>query len=244
MPDGIDLPHLAGRALPPVSHPHDSPPAAPRARAAQTRFWDRFARRYAALAIADPAGYEATLARVSGLLQRQHAVLEIGCGTGTTALRLAHRVRTMRAVDASSEMIAIAREKQSALPEPLPSLQFEVADAEAPAAAGTHHDVILAFNVLHLLSDLDTALDTLVAQLAPGGLLISKTPCVGEMHPLVPRLLLPLLRWLGKAPAMQALTGPQLQATLQRHGLVLDAVERHGSKRQDIRVFIVARKPA
>lgn len=212
--------------------------------ATQARFWNRIARRYAAFEMADPAGYETTLQRVGALLQPQHVVLEIGCGSGTTALRLAQQVHTMLAIDASTEMIAIAREKLAAQAVSLPSLRFEVGDAEQPPVDGSRHDVILAFNVLHLLADLDTALDTLVSRLRPGGLLISKTPCVGEMNPLIPRLLLPLMRALGKAPDMQALTGPQLQATLQRHGLVLDAVERHGTKGRDMRVFIVARKPA
>ena len=41
------------------------------------------ARRYAADPVADPAGYEATLTRVQGLLGPQDNVLELGCGTGT-----------------------------------------------------------------------------------------------------------------------------------------------------------------
>jgi len=35
----------------------------------------------------------------------------------------------------------------------------------------------------------------------------------------------------------------QLQASLVRQGLETKAVERHGSGRTDMRVFIVARKP-
>jgi ubiquinone/menaquinone biosynthesis C-methylase UbiE len=59
------------------------------AAARKARFWDRIARKYAADPIADMAGYEATLQRVQGLLSTEQDVLEIGCGTGTTALRLA-----------------------------------------------------------------------------------------------------------------------------------------------------------
>jgi SAM-dependent methyltransferase len=57
--------------------------------ARKARFWDRIARRYAADPIADMPGYEATLQRVQGLLSTEQEVLEIGCGTGTTALLLA-----------------------------------------------------------------------------------------------------------------------------------------------------------
>lgn len=207
------------------------------------RFWDRFARRYAAAPIADEAGYEATLRRVQGLLSRDEDVLEVGCGTGSTALRLAPGTRSMLATDVSGEMIAIAREKLAAQPQPW--LRFEVADAEAPAAPlGGPYDAVLAFNTLHLFDDLDQVLRNLQARLKPGGLLISKTACLGEMNPLVPRLLVPLLRAVGRAPAVRVFDAAQLQAAFERQGFVVDAVERHGSRGRDFRVFIVARRRA
>ena len=221
---------------PPLPRPAPGPAAAGKA-----RFWDRTARKYAADPIADQAGYEATLQRVAGLLSPQQSVLEIGCGTGSTALRLAGGVQQLLATDVSTAMITIAREKLAA--QPLPQLRFEVADAEAPAAGGGTHDTVLAFNLLHLVTDLDAALATIVAALKPGGRLVSKTPCLAEMHPIVPHVLVPLMRAIGKAPAVLVFDAAQLQASLVRHGLAIEAVERHGTRRKDIRVFIVARKP-
>lgn len=213
------------------------------AAARKARFWDRIARQYAADPIADLAGYEATLERVQGLLSPEHEVLEIGCGTGTTALRLAPCVRRLRATDVSTEMIAIARDKLAAAP--VPPLSFEVADADAPVAAPGTQDLVLAFNVLHLVDDLDHALALAVQALRPGGLLVAKTPCVGEMNPLIPRLALPLMRALGKAPQVLCFKAPALQAAMARQGLELLSVERHGTQKgKDIRVFTVARKPA
>lgn len=222
----------------------DSSPADTARAAAQARFWNRLARRYAAGKIADMAGYEATLGRVQSLLSPDHSVLEIGCGTGTTALRLAAGTRCLLATDLSPAMIAIAREKLAA--QPLPQLRFGVVDAEAAAAAPASpapYDVVLAFNVLHLMSNLDAALRGLLPSLKPGGLFISKTPCLAEMNPIIPRVLVPLMRAIGLAPAVLSFDAAHLQGTLQRHGLVLEAVERHGSRRKDIRIFIVARKP-
>ena len=215
----------------------------PASSAAKARFWNRVARKYARDPIADPAGYEATLRRVQALLWRDDSVLEIGCGTGTTALRLAGHTRRWLATDVSPEMIAIARERLAA--QPVPQLRFGVADAEAEAAAtaGARYDSVLAFNVLHLMTDLDGALRATVPLLKPGGLFISKTPCLAEMNPLVPRLFVPLARWLGKAPHVLSFDAAQLRAAFERHGLVIEAFERHGTKRKDFRVFIVARKP-
>lgn len=144
--------------------------------AAKARFWNRVARKFAADPIADLAGYEATLRRVQALLSPEQSVLEIGCGTGTTALRLAASTRRMLATDVSAEMIAIARQKLASLTEPLPQLRFGVIDAEAPAPYSDCHDAVLAFNVLHLVSDLDLALQAVLPTIKPGGLFISKTP--------------------------------------------------------------------
>lgn len=207
----------------------------------KARFWDRVARKYAADPIADLPGYEATLRRVQGLLSQEMNVLEIGCGTGSTALRLAPFTRRLLATDVSAGMIAIAREKLAA--EPLPQLAFALADADAPAAGPGDYHAVLAFNLLHLVSDLDGALASAVQALRPGGLLISKTACISEMNPLIPWLAIPVMRAIGKAPAVLCFDADELQAAMVRQGLVIEAVERHGTRGKDIRVFIVARKP-
>ena len=206
----------------------------------KARFWDREANKYAASPISDVGGYEATLARVKGLLSDTDDVLEVGCGTGTTALRLAAGTRRLLATDLSPAMIQIARQKLGA--QPCDRLRFEVADAEFPVAPPASHDVVLAFSVLHLLSNLGPALHALLAPLKPGGLLITKTPCLREMNPLVPRLAVPLMRALGKAPPVLIFDAAQLQDAMESHGLKIEAMERHGTTRKDVRAFIVARK--
>ena len=53
------------------------------------RFWDRIADRYAAKPVPDQAVYERKLQITRTLLHPQAEVLELGCGTGSTALALA-----------------------------------------------------------------------------------------------------------------------------------------------------------
>jgi SAM-dependent methyltransferase len=217
------------------------PPQSGDAVSRKARFWDRIARKYAADPIADMPGYEATLRRVQGLLTAEMNVLEIGCGTGSTALRLAPFTRRLLATDVSAGMIAIAREKLAA--EPIPQLAFALADADAPAIGPGDYDAVLAFNLLHLVSYLDQALAQAVQALKPGGRLISKTACVAEMNPLIRWLAIPVMQAIGKAPHVLLFDADTLQAAMVRQGLVIEAVERHGTKGKDIRVFIVARKP-
>lgn len=96
------------------------------------RFWDRASRRYAKARIGDERGYERTLERTRALLAPEARVLELGCGTGSTALRLADGVARYLATDISEKMIGIAQDKHAQ--GPIPGLEFRVATAESIAA--------------------------------------------------------------------------------------------------------------
>ncbi|WFU35009.1 class I SAM-dependent methyltransferase [Bradyrhizobium brasilense] len=200
------------------------------------RFWDQAARKYAARPIAAPAEYERTLDRTRALLKSGDRVLELGCGTGTTALRLAGDVESYLATDISAEMIAIANEKHAKTP--IRGLTFRVATADTTAGP---FDAILGFNYLHLVRDLHGTLCRIHALLVADGVFISKTPCVGEMNPLV-RLVLPAMRAIGMAPHAGVFTSERLREFLNAGGFEIVAAENHATKGDDHRPYIVARK--
>ena len=202
------------------------------------RFWDRTARRYAADAISDLPGYERTLDRTRALLAGAGDVLEIGGGTGTTALRLAPGIRRLVSTDVSGGMIAIAREKAAA--EGCGNVAFVQAPAAEPPGGDSAYDAVLAFNLLHLLSDLPAVLARVRRLLRPGGLFISKTPCLSEMNPLI-RLAVPVARFFGKAPHVAFFDAAGLEADMARAGFTIVERARHGSGRKDPRIFLVAR---
>lgn len=231
---------MSTQVLPPENAALPHRKASPAA-AHSIRFWDRIAPKYAAEPIADMAGYEATLQRTQSLLSAAHEVLEVGCGTGSTALQLAPFTRRLLATDASAGMIAIAQERLTA--QPIPQLNFAVADADDAAWGQSLYDAVLAFNMLHLVSDLDHVLERLVLALRPGGLLISKTPCVAEMNPLLTHVALPMMRAMGKVPHLLCFDAGFLRTAMVRQGLEIVSVEWHGTRGKDFRVFIAARKP-
>ena len=203
------------------------------------RFWDRTSGRYARSAIADPAGYERTLERTLALLKPQDRVLELGCGTGSTALRLASSVRSYLATDISTGMIAIAEQKQAA--EAIPGLSFRVATVEA-LVPDAPFDAVLGFSYLHLVRDLPGTLKRIRRLLAEGGLLISKTPCIGEMNPLLGYAALPLMRALRLAPYAAVFTAAKLKKHVSAAGFQILVIEGHTTKGKDWRPYIVAQK--
>lgn len=208
------------------------------ASAADTRFWDRVARKYAAARIRDMPGYERTLDRARELLNGTDTVLEIGCGTGTTALRLAPHVARLVASDVSGEMIAIAREKAAA--EGCANVEFVVGPAGEGPWPEHSFDAVLAFNMLHLVTDRAAVLARARRLLKPGGLLVSKTPCLGEMNRLI-GLAVPVMQAIGKAPHVAFFKGAALQQEIEAAGFTILESARHGSGRKDARIFIVAR---
>ena len=75
------------------------------------QFWDNMACDYAAKAIKNMDAYSKTLERTRLYLHANDTVLELGCGSGSTALLLSGHVGHIWASDLSSRLVQIGREK-------------------------------------------------------------------------------------------------------------------------------------
>lgn len=200
-------------------------------------FWDERADRYARSPIRDPDAYDRTLERVLAYLTPEDAVLEVGCGTGTTALRLAPHVARYVATDASPRMIEIAQEKAKGAE--VPNLVCEVGTLSEPGRPDGDFDAVLAFNLLHLLEDLPAALARVHALLRPGGHFVSKSVCLGGWDTLHWRLPIVVMRALGRAPHVSAWTAAALDRAIEDAGF--EIVETGGYPKARNR-FVVARR--
>lgn len=206
--------------------------------ARDVRFWDRLAPKYAKRPVSDPAAYEAKLTRLSALLQPTDRVLELGCGTGTTALRLAAQAATITATDVSGGMLDIAEGKRVA--QGIDTVRFIRADA-ADTVDGAPFDVIMTFSLLHLVDDLSAVLAAVHAQLKPGGLFVSKTVCLGDHHAGL-RLLVRAMQVVGLAPHVAFVRAADFEDAIARGGFGIEETAYFDTKRMT--PFIVARKPA
>lgn len=208
------------------------------------RFWDRSAAKYSKSNVSDQAGYERTLEKTKGFLKESDRVLELGCGTGSTALLLAPSVRQYLATDLSPKMIKIAQEKLAAdaADATLSGLEFRATTADALSKETAKYSAILGFNYLHLVRDTPATMQSIRTMLDDGGLFISKTPCVGEMNPLIGWVAIPVMHAIGLAPYAGRFTAADLKKHIVTAGFEVLVDEIHSSKGNDKRPYIVARK--
>ncbi len=204
---------------------------------AQAGFWDRLARRYARQPVADEASYRHKLEATQRRFSPSMEVLEIGCGTGTTALIHAPFVKHIKATDLSGEMIAIAREKQEA--QGIGNVSFErAAIGEIGDPAGSY-DMVMAHSILHLVDDEQALIRQAFQWLKPGGLFVSSTTCLGGVMPYL-RVVLPLGHALGLLPKVRFFTSDNLLAAMRAAGFTIEEQWQPGPKKA---LFVIARKP-
>jgi ubiquinone/menaquinone biosynthesis C-methylase UbiE len=199
-------------------------------------FWDRIAARYSKQPIADSESYARKLAATRALMRSNMQVLELGCGTGSTALEHAPHVAHIVATDVSAAMIAIGREKaEHAGVDNVSFRHSGVEDFEAPDGS---YDMVLALNLLHLLPDRSAALAKIHRLLKPGGIFVSSTVCLADrmwyLRPVVP-----VLQWVGKAPYVSFLSANTVLDEVATAGFEEQEHWTHGRANS---LFLVARK--
>lgn len=207
---------------------------------ADPAFWNRLAESYAKQPVADPAAFERKIAVMVARIAATDTVLDVGCGTGSLALRLAPFAAQVHGLDLSSEMIRIARAK--ALAEGTPNVTFHIGafDDEFKGIEDGSVAVLSACSFLHLVEDRNGALARMFRLLRPGGTLVTSTACLGESWvPYAP--LLTVMRWLGKAPPAWVISKATLASEIQQAGFVDLETPDVGAK---VEVgFMVARRP-
>jgi ubiquinone/menaquinone biosynthesis C-methylase UbiE len=178
-------------------------------------FWDKAADKYSKKPVKNMENYRKTLDCTRRYLSTSDEVLEVGCGTGTTALLLAPSVKQLTATDISSRMIEIAKEE--AVTQGVENVRFDRATLFDQKLEKGSFDVVMGFNFLHLLKDIPGAVRRVDELLKPGGVFISKTVCLGEQSRLWSPLLA-VMKALSLAPYVKCLKVAELEDIITSTG--------------------------
>jgi len=200
-----------------------------------SRFWDRHAAGYAKRPVADEAAYQTKLEKTREYFTADSRVLEVGCGTGSTAIAHAPYAGTILATDLSDGMLDIARAKADAAG--LTNVEFRRSTVEAIDEPAGSFDVVMAHSVLHLLEDRDAALRLLHRQLKPDGVLVSSTMCLGDKHGWF-RWVGPVGKALGLFPLVRVFTADELRSSITKAGFV---IEHDWQPKPKAALFLIAR---
>jgi 2-polyprenyl-3-methyl-5-hydroxy-6-metoxy-1,4-benzoquinol methylase len=204
------------------------------------KFWDFLARGYDRTPD-DPSGRE-DLEAILRYLHPDDVVLEFACGTGTLAIELAGRVREIQAIDISSRMLAIAAAKASK--RQVENIRFSQATIFDEVLGMEAYDVVMAFNILHLLENTPAVLQRIHTLLKPGGIFISSTPCLGERTSFIRNILFSFLLLPGKAgiiPPIRAFPVDELRQLIR--GSNFNPVQTNIFYDEAPSFFMIAKKP-
>ena len=142
-------------------------------------------------------------------------VLDVGCGTGFLALRMAELGHTAVGIDLSAGMLTAAQSKAEGVGLPV---TFRLGDAEAPPPDGAPYDAILERHVIWTLPQPREAVHAWQALLKPGGLLI----LIEGIFEMSDRTVYPILQ--AQLPLYGGRPGEELAMLLKTEGFIQTAV--------------------
>ena len=148
--------------------------------------FDRFAAAYDRFVSLQPGQH---VEWVAGLGLRGERALDVGCGSGHAAERLAAQYDQVLGVDLSEPMIELARTKRSK-----PNVEYRVDDVFAVDDDG--FDLVYSHTMMHHLPDYRAGLRHLKALVRPGGT-VAVVDNVCDRYPTPPGWMYLLGAWLG-----------------------------------------------
>ncbi len=202
----------------------------------ESNYWNKRADKYAQRPIADQATYEEKLEKTREYFRPDMNVLEIGCGTGSTAIAHAPFVKHILATDFSERMVEIGRDKARAAG--VTNVTFAVTPASGLDAPDGSFDAVMAHNLLHLLDDRKRVIADVHRLLKPGGIFVSSTACIGDMA-LPIRMIVPVGRFLRLFPLVKVFCAEDLKGELEDAGFDIDYAWQ---PKRNAAAFLICRK--
>jgi 2-polyprenyl-3-methyl-5-hydroxy-6-metoxy-1,4-benzoquinol methylase len=184
------------------------------------RFWDKAAKGFddrvnegdeAAIILIDHTGR---------YLQPNDTVLDYGCATGKYAFEIAPQVKEVWGIDISSEMITAA--KRNAAVRNIANVRFMQAEITDSRLEDESFNIILAYNILHLVDHPPRVVERIKELLKPDGIFISVTPCLGAGGSLLVSLI-KFVSFLGITPKVHSFKPDEVETLIaDAHFEILD----------------------
>jgi 2-polyprenyl-3-methyl-5-hydroxy-6-metoxy-1,4-benzoquinol methylase len=115
--------------------------------------------------------------KVKTYLKAGNIVLDYGCATGSDAFAISGLIKHVDGIDISPKMISIANRR--AAEKKIENARFFTLTQHKNESL-INYDVIISLYVLHLINDVKPVINQIYNLLAPGGIFISSTVCLGE----------------------------------------------------------------
>lgn len=204
--------------------------------ARESDYWNKLADKYSRQPISDEAAYEKKLEKTREYFRPDMEVLEIGCGTGSTAIAHAPFVKHILATDISTRMVEIGRDKARAAG--IDNVTFAALPAEGLDVPDASIDVVTALNLLHLVEDKEQVIADVHRMLKDGGIFVTSTACISDMLFLF-RLIVPVGRFLRLFPLVKVFSAAEFRECLGKAGFEIDY---EWQPRKNAALFVICRK--
>ena len=175
------------------------------------KFWDKVASQSDKQDNKIDQTYIKTVENTKKHLNVSDIVLDYACGTGIITNEIAENVKEIHAIDISSRMIEVAKSKASE--RNIENMKFTQSTIFDRGYKKESFNVIMAFNILHLLEDTQKVMQRINELSKPGGLFISATPCLGEKMAFLGPFLF-LLSKIGILPYLKMLKFSELESLI------------------------------
>jgi 2-polyprenyl-3-methyl-5-hydroxy-6-metoxy-1,4-benzoquinol methylase len=159
-------------------------------------FWDKASKNYDKTEERFEYIHRKSRENTKKYLKSSNVVLDYGCGTGTVSCEFSNLVKEVHAIDISSKMIGIAKKK--AIARKIENIHFEKTDIFDKKYKNKSFDMILAFNMLHTVSNPQDVMQRINELLKDGGVFISVTPCLRQRMSFLVNIQIQLVRVLCK----------------------------------------------
>ena len=145
----------------------------------ERKFWDKLAPKYDQFIEDKWKIYTASLLnKISEDVNAGDTVLEVACGTGLIALKVADKVSKVYGIDISAPMIEEAKKKMQE--KEIKNIEFLVKDAYSLPFGKERFDTVICNNALHNMINPHKALSEIRRVIKPEGRLIASIVGIGE----------------------------------------------------------------